>query len=288
MDGGRAAEPDDEVLGEVGHAGHLVGDDLADRDHGIPAGEEVLVDLDRNRVSHAAAGHRRDLVAAYLAESHQSFPPPVLDDGSERDPIAEQQDGLGGCHRRMRAERRENADLAAGGGQPLVQHPGDLSRPRVQPGVVGRNQEHAFRAGRDQLGGRDLVDDLAELVERDGVRRPAHAAKRCRRRADAKRRKGSLYSIDDRDHLSAGIDRRDIALVVGRRFQRCELAIDHRRAHEVVGPSGKTSGCLVAADVEVHETDVSRGAERIPIRAPEGRARHHDLRFAAHRPANSG
>ena len=50
VDGRRAAEADHDVLREVGHADHLVGDDLPDRDHEVPPVEQVGVDRDRDRL----------------------------------------------------------------------------------------------------------------------------------------------------------------------------------------------------------------------------------------------
>ena len=100
-----AAEPDDEVLGEVGHPDHLVRDDLADRHDQVPWVEQELIDLDRDRSRHPPGRHRRDLLGADLAEPHESFAPPVLENASEGDPVSEEQVRLVRRHRRMGAER---------------------------------------------------------------------------------------------------------------------------------------------------------------------------------------
>ena len=83
----------------------------------VPAVQEELVHLDRDRIRDPAAGERRDLVAADLSEPYEPFPPPMPEDPVERDAVAEEQVGLVRCHRRVRAERGQHGDLAAGGGQ---------------------------------------------------------------------------------------------------------------------------------------------------------------------------
>ena len=122
-------------------------------------------------------------VAADLSEPHQSLPPSMPEDPVERDPAAEQQLGLVRRHRRVRAQRGQNGDVAPGGGQVLVQESRDLSRPRVQPRVVGRDEQHPLRACGDDLGRRELVDDLPQLVDRDRLVGAAGTAERFRHAA---------------------------------------------------------------------------------------------------------
>ena len=168
VDGGRAAEADDQILREVGHPDHLVRTDLAGRHDQIPSVEEELVDLDGNSIRQPPARELRDLVGADLPEPHQSFPPPVPEDVVERNPVAEEQIRIALRHRHVRAQRGQHRDLAAGGGQAFEQPSRDLPGARVQPGDVGRDEEHAPRARGDDLGRRDPVDELAQLVDRDG------------------------------------------------------------------------------------------------------------------------
>ncbi len=99
-------------------------------------------------------------------------------DARERDTVAEEQARLARCHRGVRAERGQHGDLAAGGRQAFVQEARDLSGARVQPSVVGRNEQDPPRTSGDHFARRDLVDEPTQLVERDGMCGVAHAAER--------------------------------------------------------------------------------------------------------------
>ncbi len=277
------AEPDDEVLGEVGHPDHLVRDDLTDRHDQVPGGEEELIDLDRDRGRHPPGRHRRDLVGADLAEPHESFAPPVLANASERDPVPEEQVRLVGCQRRMGAERGEDGDLAAGGAEPFEQQAGDLAGPRMQPGQVGRNEQHSPCAGGEHVSCRDLVHDQAQLVARDRRCGAADAPERCRRGADGKCFQCRFDAIDDRRRLTARIDRDDVDLVGRRRFECRELAVDHRRRHEVAPARGETPDDLVAFHGEIDEADVAGTTECVPVVALQRRAGDHGVVLGAHR-----
>ena len=140
-----AAEADHEVLREVRHPDHLMGHDLTDRHHEIPAVKQQLVHLDRDRLRHQSRREGGDLVGADLADPHQAFPPAVLQDPVEGNAISEEQLRFARRHRSVRAESGQHRNIAARGGQPFEQQAGDLPGPRVQPGEVGRNEQHPPR-----------------------------------------------------------------------------------------------------------------------------------------------
>ncbi len=99
IDSRRPAKTDDEVLGEVGHADHLMGNDLADRYHHVPSRQQDVVDLDGDGIRHPAAGQSGHLGRADLPEPGDAVPPPMAEDAVEGDPLVEEQRSLIGGQR---------------------------------------------------------------------------------------------------------------------------------------------------------------------------------------------
>ena len=255
-----AAEADDEVLREVRHPDHLMGHDLADRHDEIPAVEQQLVHLDRNRLRHPARREGGDLLATDLTDPHQPFPPAMLEDPVEGNAVSEEQLRFAWRHRGVRAERGQHGNLATGGGQPFEQQARDLSGARVQPREVGRNEQHPPRTRGEYLGRRELLDDPSQLVARDArsgppTLRSGGVAVPARRTASAASARSTTAAA-----LAARIDRHDIGLLTAPGLQRLELAVDHRGVHEMVGPLGDTPDGLVSIHDEVEEAHVSRAA----------------------------
>ena len=83
------------------------------------------------------------------------------------DRVAEHELRLGRPERPVRSERRHDVDAL----ELAVEQPDelrdDLSGTRVQPRLVGRHEQHAPRAGGNNLGG-EITDDVGQL----GVRQP--------------------------------------------------------------------------------------------------------------------
>ena len=167
------AEADHEVLGEAGRADDLVRDDLTDRDDEVPAGEELLVDLDRDRLCKPAPRERLDLGRGQLPDAREPLPPAVHRDPLERDPATEEQVDLDRAHRSVRAERGQHGDLAPGGGQ-QSRTGTRRSRPNANGAGCGR-AVRAARASTPWQGSprRDPPDDAPPASGRDRSRSAA-------------------------------------------------------------------------------------------------------------------
>ncbi len=286
VDRRRAAEPDHDVLGEVGHADHLVGDHLTDRHDRIPPGEQLAVDGDLDRLGEATAGHHLDLVGADLAEVLEAVPPIVDEEVAGAETSTEQQLGIVVVHRRVRAQRREHGHIAPGGAQLVTEQHGDHAGSRVQPGVVRWDEQHAPTEPGD---GRRQGHHMGGEVRRGNVTVERPVGNDRRRREPGRHRTNSGQDLVDHDvDRAGGVDEQDVELVRRRPFQGRELTRHHLRPHEVAASTCRALARRALVEIEEGEPHAGSLAQHLAVATLEGRARHDDGRIGPQNLAHPG
>ena len=159
------AAPDEEVLRVVGHADHLVGDDLPGRDD-----EVVLlvhyepVHLDGHRVLPEPLGDLLHRVGGHFPEAHD-VGAPVVDDHLRVRDVAEHRLPLRFGDRHVRPERGEDVDVGALRRQQAVEHLGDEARVRVEAREVWRDHERVAHSAPARFPVRKgLLQQLCDFV----------------------------------------------------------------------------------------------------------------------------